>query len=413
MLRGGQTVTVNPGIGKVSASSGQMSVWSAMKYIPLIWSGIWRRPGRSVLMLLQIASAFTLFGVLQGLSSGEKLAIASTHSNRLYVMSRVSTGDLMPIGMLSRIGSIPGVRAVTPRTVLVGTYVRPNQHVPVIGADAEPFFGIYDELKVSPPGAVQALKNTRSGAIIGNGLMQRYGLKVGDRLVLNSSVAKHDGSRDWVFDVVGVFLAPESQPGTPPPTGAIANFDYLNEARVSNVDRADMFIAAVTDMRQAGAASLAIDNAFANSDHETRTQSEGDFLTTQLQRTVDLDFIVHSIIAAVFFASLLATAALMMLSLRERIPELAVLKTIGFSDQRILVLSLVESTMFCLLAAAIGLAAGAALLPQARAYVGVARTPPSVFAAGFGCALLLAFIAGAAPALLGARLQVVDALAEH
>src|SRR5580704_5809811 len=95
MLRGGQTVTVNPGIGKVSASSGQMSVLSAMKYIPLIWSGIWRRPGRSVLMLLQIASAFTLFGVLQGLSSGEKLAIASTHSNRLYVMSRVSTGDLM------------------------------------------------------------------------------------------------------------------------------------------------------------------------------------------------------------------------------------------------------------------------------------------------------------------------------
>jgi putative ABC transport system permease protein len=384
-----------------------------MKYLPLIWSGIWRRPGRSVLMLLQIASAFTLFGVLQGLSSGEKLAIASTHSNRLYIMSSVSTGDPMPIGMLSRIGSIPGVRAVTPRTVIVGTYMRPDQHVPVIGSDAEPFFRIYDELKVSPSGAVQALKSTRDGAIVGSGLMKLYGLKLSDRLVLNSPVAKHDGSRDWTFDVIGVYNAPENQPGAPPPTGVIANFDYLNEARATNTDRADMFMAVVADVRQAGAVSLAIDNAFANSDHETHTQSEGDFLTTQLQRTVDLDVIVHSIIAAVFFASLLATAALMMQSLRERLPELAVLKTIGFSDHRILVLSLAESITFCLLAASIGLAAGAALLPKARAYVGVAHTPPIVFAAGFGCALLLAFIAGAPPALLGARLQVVDTLAEQ
>ncbi|HEY6455377.1 MAG TPA: FtsX-like permease family protein [Steroidobacteraceae bacterium] len=384
-----------------------------MKFLPLIWSGIWRRRGRSVLMLLQIATAFTLFSVLQGLDSGEKLAIASTHSNRLYIMSRTTTGDLMPIGMLPRIRSTPGLRAVTPRTVIVGTYMRPDQHVPVIGGDAKSFFRIYDELNISPPGAVQTLNSTRIGAIIGTGLMKLYGLKTGDRLVLKSPVVKHDGSADWMFDVVGVYRAPKNQPGTPPPTGVIANFDYLNEARASNADRADMFIAIVSDVRQMGAVSLAIDNTFANSDHETHTQSEGDFLTTQLQRTVDLDFIVHSTIAAVFFASLLATAALMMQSLRERTPELAVLKTIGFSDRRILVISLVESTMFCLLAAAIGLCVGAALLPKARAYVGVAHTPLIVFVAGFGCALALALIAGTTPALLGARLQVVEALQER
>jgi putative ABC transport system permease protein len=384
-----------------------------VKYLPLIWSGIWRWRGRTVLMLLQMASAFTLFGVLQGLDSGQKLAIASTHSDRLYIMSSVSVGDPMPIGMLEHIRSISGVRAVTPRMVIVGTYVQPDRHVPVIGADAEPFFDIYDELKVSPRGAVQALKSTRTGAIIGSGLMKLYGLKVGDRLVLDSAVVKHDGSRDWMFAVVGTYRAPENQPGTPPPSAVIANFNYLNDARASNADRADAFIAAVADAQQAGAVSLAIDNAFANSDHETHTQGEGDFLTTQLQRTIDLDFVVHSILAAVFFASLLATAALMMQSLRERTPELAVLKAIGFSSYRILVLSLAESITFCLLAGAIGLAAGAALLPEARAYVGVAHTPPIVFAAGLGCALLLALIAGAAPALLGARLQVVDALAEH
>jgi putative ABC transport system permease protein len=384
-----------------------------MKYLPLIWSGIWRWHGRSVLMLLQIATAFALFGVLQGLDSGEKLAIASAHGDRLYITSRLTTGDPLPIGMLPRIRSLPGIRAVTPRAVIVGTYMRPNQHVPVIGADVEPFFRIYDELKVSPDQAVQVLKNTRGAAIIGSGLMKLYGLKLGDRLVLDSPVAKRDGSRAWTFDVVGEYRGPENQPGTPPPTGVIANFDYINEARASNADRADMFMATVVDARQTGAVSLAIDNAFANSDHETHTQSEGDLLTTQLQRTVDLDFIVHSIIAAVFFASLLATAALMMQSLRERTPELAVLKTAGFSDHRILVLSLAESIAFCLLAAAIGLAAGAALLPQARHYVGIARTPPIVFAQGFGYALLLALITGLVPAMLSARLRVVDALAEQ
>ncbi|MGH8217459.1 MAG: ABC transporter permease [Steroidobacteraceae bacterium] len=383
-----------------------------MKYLPLIWTGIWRQPGRTVLMLLQIASAFTLFGVLQGLDSGEKLAIASTHSDRLYTVSSVSVGDLMPIAMLERIRSIPGVRAVTPRMVIVGTYMRTTQHVPVIGAAPQAFFRIFDELKVSPQ-VVRALESTRTGAIVGNAMVALYDLKVGDHLVLDTPVVKRDGSREWTFAVVGVYRAASSAPGTPPPTGMIANFDYLSEARASNADRADMFIATVADARQAGAISLAIDNAFANSDHETRTAAESDFLTTQLQRTVDLDFIVHSIIAAVFFASLLATAALMMQSLRERTPELAVLKAVGFSDRRILVLSLAESVIFCLLAAAAGLAAGAALLPEARAYVGVTRMPPVVVAAGLGCALLLALFAGAAPALLGSRLPVVEALGEQ
>lgn len=382
-----------------------------VKYLPLIWSGIWRWRGRAVLMLLQIVSAFTLFGLLQGSDSGIKQAIASTHRDRLYITSRVAVGDLLPIGMLQRIRSMPGIRAVTPRAVFIGTYVRPDQHVPVIAADVEPFFRVENELRVSPLGAVQTLKRTRTGAIIGSGLVRRYGWKIGDRFALKSPVAKRDGSRDWVFDVVGVYGGPESSFGAPPPTAVVVNFDYVNEARAANADRADMFIATVRNAREAGAVSLAIDNAFANSDHETHTQSEGDLMETQLQKTVDLGFIVHSIVGAVFFALLVATGALMMQSLRERIPELAVLKTVGFSDRRIFALILAESITLCLLGAAIGLAVGAALLPEARTLVGVARMPAIVVAAGMGCALLLAIVAGAVPALHGSRLQVVDALA--
>jgi putative ABC transport system permease protein len=381
-----------------------------VRYLPLIWSGIWRRPARAVLILLQICSAFTLFGMLQGLDSGINQAIASTHGNRLYITNRVAVSDPLPIAMLERIRSIPAVRAVTPRGVLLGIRGSSDQPVPIIAVEVGPFFRIYNEIEVTPPGAVDALRNKRTGAIIGSELARRYGWKVGDRIDLQSSVVKRDGSRHWSFDVVGAYTSAASV-GTPPPTLIITNFDYLNMARAYDAGGAAMFVALIDDARDAGAVSLAIDNAFGNSAHETRTLSEGDQVATQLRQTVDLDFIVHSIVAAVFFALLLATGLLMMQAVRERTPELAVLKALGFSEHRILAVILAESVTLCLIAAAIGLALAAVLLPQARALVGAAHVPLNVVAAGLGCALLLAVIAGAVPALRGARLQVVDALA--
>ncbi|HTE42427.1 MAG TPA: ABC transporter permease [Steroidobacteraceae bacterium] len=380
-----------------------------MKYLPLIWQGIWRRPGRAWLLLLQIVSAFALFGVLQGVSSGTKQAIAATHSNRLYIASKISVSDPLPIAMLERIRSIPGIRDATPRAVIIGTYQTPQQGMPVLAVDAEPFFRIFDELSVSPE-AVTTLKNTHTGAIIGSELARRHGWKIGDRFVLQSSVIQRDGSPDWSFDVVGVFDAKPTF-GTPPPTAVIANFDYVNGARSSDIDQTNMFMAVVRDVAEAGVVSLAIDDAFANSANETHTQSEGDLVSTNIQKTVDLDFIVRSVVAAVFFALLLATGALMMQSLRERTSELAVLKAVGFSDRRILMLLLTESIVFCVVSAAIGLAMAAALLPQARSLVGIASMPPIVITAGFMCALVLGLMTGAAPAMRASRLRVVDALA--
>ncbi len=380
-----------------------------MKYLPLIWHGMWRRPGRTLLLLIQIVSAFTLFGVLQGISSGTKQAIDSTHSDRLYIGSRVNAGDPLPIGMLERIRAIPGIRDVTRRAVFGGTYQTPEQGMPVIAVDAESFFRIYYELQVTPE-AVATLSRTQTGAIIGSQLAQRYGWEVGDRFVLQSSVIKRDGSRDWPFDVVGVFDA-DTTFGTPPPTAVIANFNYVNNARVSGGDQTNMFMALVHDAKAAGAVSLAIDNSFANSPNETHTQSEGDLVSTQIQQVVDLDFIVRAVVAAVFFALLLATCALMMHSLRERKSELGVLKAVGFGSGRLLALLLTESITFCVVSAAIGLAIATALLPHARSLVGVETMPRAVIAAGLLCALLLGLVAGAAPALRASRLRVVDALA--
>jgi putative ABC transport system permease protein len=200
------------------------------------------------------------------------------------------------------------------------------------------------------------------------------------------------------------------------PTNAIlliVNFDYLNEARMTYRDRTDLFVGVVDDAAHVPAIASAIDNAFANSEHETRTQSEGDLIATQLQRIVDLDFIVRGIIAAVFFALLLATGALLMQSVRERAPELAVLKTLGYTDRLVMSLILAEAVTFCLFSAGIGLALASLLLPMAQRQIGITSMPWVVIAAGAAFAVILALVGGSVPAWRGLRLQVADALADR
>jgi putative ABC transport system permease protein len=269
-----------------------------MKYLPLIWSGIWRRRGRAVLMLLQIVIAFTLFGVLQGVSSGTRQAIAATHSDRLYIASRVSASDPLPIALLDRIRSVPGIRDVSPRAILLGSSGKSVQRFPVIAVEAEPFLRIYDEITVSPD-AVKRLAGTPTGALVGSELATRRRMKIGDRMVLQSPTARRDGSHDWSFELVGVYTTHGTY-GTPPPTAVIANFDYVNQARATDANRSNMFLATVNSASEAGAVSLAIDNAFANSSHETRTQSEGNLVSTNLKHKVDMDFIVSAEVEAVF-----------------------------------------------------------------------------------------------------------------
>src|SRR5690606_36865152 len=197
----------------------------------------------------------------------------------------------------------------------------------------------------------------------GAALAERYGIKVGDRITLQSQV-RTDGTNVWVFDIVGMYTVPEQEAAA---AALIVHYDYVNEARVLGRDTAIVFIVLAEDVSRATAIGLDIDNTFANSSLETRTQSEGDLFTTQIQRVADLDFIVSGIVGAVFFGLLLAVSALMMQGIRERTPELAVLKTLGFGDRLVMTLILAEAILFCLFAAGLGMAISAFLLPAARA----------------------------------------------
>jgi len=380
-----------------------------VKYLRLIWSGIWRKRTRAVLILLQVIIAFTLFGVLQGLDTGIKQAVAKAHADRLYVLSRVSGGDLLPAALLSEIQKVPGVLAVTYQGGMGGTYQNLDQQVAANAVDAGSFARIFPEV-VIPRAQLEALVNTRTGALVGEELARRYGWKIGQRIPLESPLAQRDGSREWHFDVVGFFSVPEQ---TDRANYLIINYAYLNEAREANRDTVNDFVVQIADPKRSASIGHDIDTLFANSSHETRTQSESELVSTQVQRIGDIDFLAHAVTAAAFFALLFSTGALMMQSIRERTSELAVLKTVGFTDSGVMVLILAEALLLCLLGAAVGLGIAAALLPRARQLIGIGAVPTIVVALGFLFAVLLAFVSGAIPAWRGRRLQVATALSRH
>lgn len=380
-----------------------------MKYLSLVWSGIWRRRMRAALILLQVTIAFVLFGVLQGLDTGINQAIAKAHANRMYVLSRVSSGDSLPFALLSQIQQVPGVVSVSYENGIGGTYQNPDQQLSADGVDAASFARIFSEI-VIPPSQLEALVRTRTGAIAGEKLMQRYGWKIGQRIPMQSPVVQRNGSSTWTFDIVGTFTEPDDPDQA---NFLIANYAYLNEARAANRDTVSDFVVQIDDPKRSATIGHDIDQLFANSPHETRTQSESDLVSNQVQRIGDIGFLAHAVTAAAFFALLFATGTLMMQTIRERTPELAVLKSIGFTDRRVMTLILAEALISCILGAAIGLSIAALLLPRARQLIGLGYLPGIVVAAGFVCALILALLSGAIPAWRGLKLQVATALSRR
>ena len=378
-----------------------------MKFLPLVWAGIRRKLSRSILILAQVIIAFTLFGVLQGMDTAINQAIDKSHVDRLYVGSRLRFGTPLPIALVARVQNIPGVVAISYRSPFGAQYQRPNQTFAVVATDVPQYLATYPELKADPA-QVQAMKQTLDGTLVGSETMAKYGWKIGQRITVQGQLQRKNGSPDWNFQIVGVYDDAENPDQTGP---LLANYRYINESRAAGTDTIQLIALRIADPARAAQVKQAIDSQFANSSNETLTQSERELNQGQLENIGDLDAVAHRVTAATFFILLFATGALMMQSIRERTPELAVLKTFGFSDARVMVLILCETLALCLAGAALGLWIASRILPLARDFVGLGSMPLVIVGVGFGCAVVLALAGGAIPAWRGLRLRVVDALA--
>jgi putative ABC transport system permease protein len=218
---------------------------------------------------------------------------------------------------------------------------------------------------------------------------------------------KADGQSDWAFDVVGFF----DFTGDPSQTDAgIFNYSYFDEARAFGNGTIGWWIVSVKDPNQSAEVAKVIDKLFENSPDETKSQSEKEFAQGFMKQFGDINFIINAILGAVFFTLLFLTGNTMMQSVAERIPEMAVLKTLGFSNGQVMTLVFAESLLLCLLAAALGLAVAQMLFPLIANAIGATSLPPRVLVSGAAIATLLAMATGLPPALRASQLNIVDAL---
>ncbi len=379
-----------------------------MKFLPLVWYGIRRRPVRTALIFLQVAVAFALFGVLQGMKTGVDDAIAKVRADVLFTGPSVPGEPPLPLADLSRLKSIPGVKQVSYAEGIVCTYQKPTQVVGVFGIEPISMWTtlVPDIFQVLPKD-LAALRSTRTGVLITADIGKKYGWHIGQQIALTSTTLQNNGSGTWVFNIVGMVTDHEmGEAGF-----IVANYDYLNQARAQNKDTVRNFYVVVSDPKQAAAVSDTIDRTFANSPSGTRTQSFRDNAQQTMQSIGNVNFAIRSIVSAVLVALLFSISTMMMQSIRERTPELAVLKTLGFGDRMVFVLVAAESLVVCVAAALAGLGLAWFAFPLAAKYVPGLTMPIPVVELGILGAVLVALISVGLPGLRAARLNIVDALA--
>ena len=379
-----------------------------MKFIPLIWAMLWRKKVRTSLSLLSIMIAFLLFGMLQGVNSAFKETIERSNVNRLVVTNRISITENLPYAYMQQIEALPGVERVSHESWFGPYYQDPKNFIAAFPVEPEREFPAHPEYQV-PADQLAALEHTRDGAIVGAHLAAKYGWKIGDRIPLHSTiwVKAADGNSDWDFDIVGLYQDPAERSRE---DAMFFNYKYFDEARSFAKGTVGWYIVVVKDPSQSAVVAKEIDDRFANSPDETKTQTEKEFQQSFMKQIGDINLIVTYILFAVFFALLFAVGSTVMQAVREQVPELAVLKTLGFSDTRMLVLVLVQSLTLCVVAALLGLGLAELMFPGLRNTLGVVKLPPTVILEGVLMAALLAVATGIVPAWRAKRLVIVEAL---
>jgi putative ABC transport system permease protein len=385
-----------------------------VKFLPLIWGALFRRKTRTIFTLLSIVAAFLLFGLLdsvRGAFAGAARNVAGV--DRLMTISKISLTVQLPKSLLERISAVSGVKEVAYANWFGGIYQDPKNFFPNVAVSSN-YFNLYPEWQLSDAER-QAFHDTRTGAIVGAELAKRFGWKLGDKIPLDATIFPlKSGGNTWTFDLVGIFH--ESDPKLRAAEGQMFfNWDYFDEARAFGNGYIGWYVVRVNDRDASGAVAQAIDRIAENSDHETKTQTEKAFQASFVSQFGDVGLIMGAIIAAVFFTLILLTGNTMAQAVRERIPELAVLKTIGFSSRSVLLLVLAEAIVLIILGAAIGLALSTAIVAGLKAGAG-AQLPllpigGQIWLEGLGLATLIGLLVGALPARRGMRLRIVDALA--
>ena len=380
-----------------------------MKYLGLIYAGLFRKKLRTFLTLASLIAAFSLLGLLQAVNSLFSGAGDFLGASRLITQASTSFTQPLPMRMLPQIEAVPGVAAVNHSQFFGGQYQDGRGFFPQFAVNPQRLRDTYPEWVMDNESWLRFI-STNDGAIVGRNLAEQYGWKVGDIVPLNSFIwTQAGGSRTWEWRVVGIF------DGINEDWSQRANLMYLNyaqfdEARSGGKGLAGIFVVRISDPEASERIASVIDAKFENSSDETKTQKESEFQLGFIRQLGDIGLIVNLITGAVFFSILFLTGVAMSQAVRERIPELAVLKCLGFTDRQVMGLVLAEAFALCLVGALLGMAVASVATGVLPPEFPVRADLRVWVIAGISVAVLTLAV-GLPPALAARRLKIVDALA--
>ena len=381
-----------------------------MKYLGLVFSNLKRKKLRTSLTLLSIFVAFLLFGVLCTLKEALTGGVSMAGADRLIVRHKVSLIMTLPVTYKMRMENIDGVDMVTHATWFNGIYQNePKNFFASFPIIPEEYLELYPEIVV-PEDQLEAWKSTRTGAVAGRALAERFQWEVGDRIALTSPIWPNKDSEAWEFDIVGIYDGAKPSTDT---SGFYFRYDYFDEGRARGEGEVGWYMVRVTDPDRAGEIAAAIDAEFANSPFETKAEPEGAFAQGFAQQIGDMGTILIAILSAVFFTILLVAGNTMAQAVRERTEEIGVLKAFGFTNELVLALVLAESCLIAALGGLLGLGAAWLLTlggSPVPAMLPVFYLPARYLLIGVALVFTLGIVTGIVPALQAMRLQVTVAL---
>lgn len=380
-----------------------------MKFFHLVWGNLKRRKLRTSLTLLSILVAFVLFGFLCAIKQALVGGVALAGADRLIVRHKVSIIQLLPQTYQARMERLPGVAAAAHQTWFGGVYQDPKNFFMQCPVVPEEFMAMFPEFLL-PPEQMTAWRETRTGAIVGRNTADRFKWKVGDKVPIMSPIWLR---KTWEFDIVGIFDGVKKGTDT---TSLFFRYDYFDESRQAQnwgTGLVGWYTIRVKDPAQAADVARRVDEEFANSPAETKTEPEGAFAQGFANQVGNIAFIVAGILGAVFFTILLVTGSTMSQAVRERIGELGVLKAIGFTNGQVLALVLAESCLLTVIGGVLGLGLAWALTARGDPTGGMLPLfffPVRDVLIGLGISVALGLITGILPAQQAMRLRVAEAL---
>ncbi|MEZ5416440.1 MAG: FtsX-like permease family protein [Vicinamibacterales bacterium] len=377
-----------------------------MRFLPLLWSSLWRKKIRTIFTLLSVFVAFLLFGLLMTIRTAFSFGVDIAGLDRLVLIHKVSLIMPLPVNYLERLRATEGVSLVSHQTWFGGVYQDPSNFFAQMAVEPEPFLQVYPEYTL-PPDQLAAWKADRQGAVVGADLARRFNWKVGDRIPIQGTIWQP--KTDWTFNIVGIYDGDQGVDKTQ----FFFRYDYLDENRRGGAGLVGWYVVKIADPSQAQAMGARFDDMFANSSAETKTTTEKGFVEGFAKQVGDIGAIMVAIVGAVLFTMLLVAANTMAQSVRERTNEVGVLKTLGFSGGQILALVLGESLLIAVLGGAAGLGAAWLFVQRGDPTGGmlpIFMLPPRDVALGAGLVVLLGLAAGAWPAASAMQLKITDAL---